>query len=47
VRHIHRYRRAGFSADFFFRRGDVFLHNVVSTFNPVAGEITLTERVKY
>ncbi|KAK7045280.1 acid protease [Favolaschia claudopus] len=30
-----------------FILGDVFLHNVVSTYNPVAGEITLTERAKY
>ncbi|KAJ6568695.1 aspartic peptidase domain-containing protein [Mycena capillaripes] len=31
----------------FFVLGDVFLHNVVSTFNPVAKEVTLTQRAKY
>ncbi|KAJ7204554.1 aspartic peptidase domain-containing protein [Mycena haematopus] len=30
-----------------FIMGDVFLHNVVATFNPVAGEVTLTQRAKY
>ncbi|KAF7343130.1 Acid protease [Mycena venus] len=30
-----------------FILGDVFLHNVVATFNPIAGEITLTQRAKY
>ncbi|KAJ7865336.1 acid protease [Mycena olivaceomarginata] len=30
-----------------FILGDVFLHNVVSTYNPVAGEVTLTQRAKY
>ncbi|KAF8142599.1 aspartic peptidase domain-containing protein [Mycena galopus ATCC 62051] len=30
-----------------FILGDVFLHNVVATFNPVDGEVTLTQRVPY
>ncbi|KAF7326791.1 Acid protease [Mycena sanguinolenta] len=30
-----------------FIMGDVFLHNVVATFNPVAGEVTLIQRAKY
>jgi len=30
-----------------FILGDTFLHNVVATFNPVAGEVTLTQRAKY
>ncbi|KAJ6474047.1 acid protease [Mycena vitilis] len=30
-----------------FTLGDVFLHNVVTTFNPVAGEFTLTQRAPY
>ncbi|KAF8188903.1 acid protease [Mycena galopus ATCC 62051] len=30
-----------------FIMGDTFLHNVVATFNPVAGEVTLTQRAKY
>ncbi|KAJ6536853.1 aspartic peptidase domain-containing protein [Mycena capillaripes] len=34
-------------AEDIFILGDVFLHNVVSTFNPVAGEVTLTQRAKY
>ncbi|KAF7362758.1 Acid protease [Mycena venus] len=34
-------------ADGIFVLGDVFLHNVVATFNPVAGEVTLTQRAKY
>ncbi|KAJ7696929.1 acid protease [Mycena rosella] len=34
-------------ADNIFILGDVFLHNVVATFNPVAAEITLTQRAKY
>ncbi|KAF7345601.1 Acid protease [Mycena venus] len=37
----------GDQADGQFILGDVFLHNVVATFNPVAGEITLTQREKY
>ncbi|KAJ7436815.1 acid protease [Mycena latifolia] len=28
-------------------RGDVFLQNVVATFNPIADEVTLTQRAKY
>ncbi|KAJ6525127.1 acid protease [Mycena capillaripes] len=35
------------TADDIFILGDVFLHNVVSTFNPVAREVTLTQRAKY
>ncbi|KAF7344192.1 Acid protease [Mycena venus] len=34
-------------AEDIFIMGDVFLHNVVSTFNPVAGEVTLTQRARY
>ncbi|KAJ6508181.1 acid protease [Mycena sanguinolenta] len=34
-------------ADAVFILGDVFLHNVVATFNPVDGEVTLTQRVPY
>ncbi|KAJ7743456.1 aspartic peptidase domain-containing protein [Mycena maculata] len=34
-------------ADNIFILGDVFLHNVVATFNPIAGEITLTQRATY
>ncbi|KAJ7789057.1 aspartic peptidase domain-containing protein [Mycena olivaceomarginata] len=30
-----------------FLLGDVFLHNVVSTFNPIDGEVTLTQRAAY
>ncbi|KAJ7824846.1 acid protease [Mycena leptocephala] len=30
-----------------FILGDVFLHNVVTTFNPVDGEVTLTQRAPY
>ncbi|KAJ7648396.1 acid protease [Mycena polygramma] len=30
-----------------FTLGDVFLHNVVTTFNPVVGEVTLTQRAPY
>ncbi|KAF7355900.1 Acid protease [Mycena venus] len=30
-----------------FILGDVFLHNVVSTFNPISKEVTLTQRAKY
>ncbi|KAJ7129914.1 acid protease [Mycena crocata] len=30
-----------------FILGDVFLHNVVSTYNPIAGQITLTQRAPY
>ncbi|KAJ7493834.1 acid protease [Mycena latifolia] len=34
-------------ADNIFILGDVFLHNVVATFNPIQAEITLTQRAKY
>jgi len=34
-------------ADNIFILGDVFLHNVVATFNPVDAEVTLTQRAKY
>ncbi|KAJ7153281.1 acid protease [Mycena filopes] len=34
-------------AEDIFILGDVFLHNVVSTYNPVAGEVTLTQRARY
>ncbi|KAJ7618179.1 aspartic peptidase domain-containing protein [Mycena polygramma] len=34
-------------AENIFILGDVFLHNVVSTFNPVAHEVTLTQRANY
>ncbi|KAJ6541051.1 acid protease [Mycena vulgaris] len=34
-------------AENIFILGDVFLHNVVTTFNPVAGEVTITQRAKY
>jgi len=34
-------------AEDIFILGDVFLHNVVSTFNPIAGQVTLTQRAKY
>jgi len=34
-------------AEDIFILGDTFLHNVVATFNPVAGEVTLTQRAKY
>jgi len=34
-------------ADNIFIMGDVFLHNVVATFNPIAAEVTLTQRAKY
>ncbi|KAJ7664537.1 acid protease [Mycena polygramma] len=30
-----------------FTLGDVFLHNVVTTFNPVDGEVTITQRAPY
>ncbi|KAJ7049919.1 aspartic peptidase domain-containing protein [Mycena amicta] len=30
-----------------FALGDTFLHNVVSTFNPIDGEVTLTQRQRY
>ncbi|KAJ7466275.1 aspartic peptidase domain-containing protein [Mycena galericulata] len=34
-------------ADNIFILGDVFLHNVVATFNPVADQVTLTQRATY
>ncbi|KAJ7049937.1 acid protease [Mycena amicta] len=34
-------------AEDIFILGDTFLHNVVSTFNPIAGEVTLTQRQRY
>ncbi|KAJ7092312.1 aspartic peptidase domain-containing protein [Mycena belliarum] len=34
-------------ADNIFILGDVFLHNVVATFNPIDAEVTLTQRAKY
>nr|GAT49690.1 acid protease [Mycena chlorophos] len=34
-------------ADNIFILGDTFLHNVVATFNPIQGEITLTQRLPY
>jgi len=34
-------------ADNIFILGDVFLHNVVATFNPIAEQVTLTQRQKY
>ncbi|KAF7322169.1 Acid protease [Mycena kentingensis (nom. inval.)] len=34
-------------AEDIFILGDTFLHNVVSTYNPIAGEVTLTERQRY
>ncbi|KAJ7698060.1 aspartic peptidase domain-containing protein, partial [Mycena rosella] len=35
------------NADSILLLGDVFLHNVVATFNPIAREVTLTQRAKY
>ncbi|KAJ7226970.1 acid protease [Mycena pura] len=37
----------GGNASSIFILGEVFLHNVVATFNPIEKEITLTQRAKY
>ncbi|KAJ6526493.1 acid protease [Mycena vulgaris] len=39
--------QAGTVFIFCVARGDVFLHNVVTTFNPIDGEVTLTQRAPY
>lgn len=39
--------QVGYPADGMVCRGDTFLHNVVTTYNPVAGQITISERVPY